>query len=546
VLQGLMMDDFPLTIQHILERMRGRNARAEVVTLLNADGDLRRATYGECAERVDRLAAGLRSLGVQPGDRVATFMWNCQEHLEAYLAIPTMGAVLHTLNVRLFDEQLEYIVNHAEDSVILVHDSLVPKLAPLADRFEGVRHFVLVGDGDAGALPNVVRYDDLLSAQDGGFDYPELDERMAAGLCYTSGTTGNPKGVLYSHRSTMLHTLSTCMGDALDVRGSDRVLPVVPMFHANAWGLPYGATLAGASLIMPAGFLAPEPLARLIEGERVTIAGAVPTIWMDLLRYADEHKPDLSSLRLVACGGAAVPRSLMQAFGERHDVPIVQAWGMTETSPLGAVAHPPAGVEGEDEWAYRTASGRVSAFVEARLVADDETLVPWDDESTGELEVRGPWIAARYFNDPTGDDKFRDGWLRTGDIASIDADGYIRITDRAKDVIKSGGEWVSSVELENELMAHPDVVEAAVIAMPHERWTERPLACVVLREGAATEPGELREHLLPRVAKWWIPDAFSFIDAVPKTSVGKFDKKVLRRQLADGELSVVDVEAART
>ncbi len=538
MLQGLMQDDYQLTLRHVLERMRTVYGDSEVVTL-RSHGDEQsktRASYGEVGEHIDRLCRGLESLGIGAGDRVATFCWNSQEHLEIYMGVPCMGAVLHTLNIRLFPEQLTYIVNHAEDQVIFVDDSLVPVLEKLAPTFDGVRHFVVIGDGDAGSLPNVVRYDELLESQQSGYEYPQLDERTAAGLCYTSGTTGNPKGILYSHRSNVLHAMGACMTETLGVSSRDRVLPVVPMFHANAWGLPYACALVGADMVMPGRFLQAEPLAKLIGEERVTFAGAVPTIWMDLLRYADEHKPDLSSLSFVMCGGAAVPESLMRGFEERHGVRIIQGWGMTETSPLGSVARPPKSAGKDEEWNYRTATGRISPLVELRLVDDDGNEVPWDGESTGEVEIRGPWVACDYYNDPSGADKFDDGWLRTGDIASIDERGFMRISDRAKDVIKSGGEWISSVELENELMAHPDVLEAAVIAKPDERWTERPLACVVLKEGVSCEAGELCSHLDGRVAKWWIPDEFAFIDEVPKTSVGKFDKKVLRKQLAEDSL----------
>jgi acyl-CoA synthetase (AMP-forming)/AMP-acid ligase II len=534
MLEGLMQDDYQLTLRHVLERMRGMSGHKEVVTL--GDDGVKRTSYAEVGERVDRLCRALESLGIGPGDRVATFMWNSQEHLELYMAAPCMGAVLHTINIRLFPEQLTYIANHAEDQVVFVDDSLVPVLEKVAPTFETVRHYVIVGDGDAGSLPNAIRYEDLLAAQEPGYDYPDLDERTAAGLCYTSGTTGNPKGVLYSHRSNVLHCIATCMADTIGMTGSDRVLPVVPMFHVNAWGLPYACVLVGAELVMPSRFLQAEPLAKLIESERVTITGAVPTIWLDVLRYADEHNPDLSSLRTVICGGAAVPESLMRAFEERHGVRIMQAWGMTETSPIAAVARPPENAEGEEHWRYRAATGRIVPLVETRLVGDDGEEVPWDGESTGEIEVRGPWIASDYFNDPSGAEKFHDGWLRTGDIASIDPEGFVRISDRAKDLIKSGGEWISSVELENALMSHPSVAECAVIAKPDERWTERPLACVVLAEGAPCSPDELCEHLSGQVAKWWIPDEFAFIDAVPKTSVGKFDKKVLRKQLAEGAL----------
>ena len=537
MLEGLMQKH-PLTLRHVLERMRSVYGDSEVVSLRRGGDGMTKtfATYAEVGDRVDRLCRGLESLGVKPGDRVATFAWNSQEHFELYLAAPCMGAVLHTLNIRLFAEQLTYVANHAEDYVVFVDDSLVPVLEKVAPTFETVRHFVVIGDGDAGSLPDVVRYDELLAAQDGGYVYPDLDEQAAAGLCYTSGTTGNPKGVLYSHRSNVLHAMGACMTATLGVSSEDRVLAVVPMFHANAWGLPYACAMVGADMIMPGPFLQAEPLARLIAEEKVTFAGAVPTIWMDLLRYADENHPDLSSLRSVVCGGAAVPESLMRGFQDRHDVRIVQAWGMTETSPLGSVAKPPKDASADEEWSYRTATGRISPLVEARLIGDDGNEVPWDGESTGEVEVRGPWIASDYYNDPTGAEKFHDGWLRTGDIASIDPRGYMRISDRAKDVIKSGGEWISSVELENELMSHADVLEAAVIAKPDERWTERPLACVVLKGGSSCTADELREHLGGRVAKWWIPDEFAFIDEVPKTSVGKFDKKVLRKHLAEGTL----------
>ena len=541
MLEGLVQNDHPLTLQHVLDRMRGMFGESECVTLTD-EGTIR-ASYREVGERVDKLAAGLQSLGVQESDRVATFCWNSQFHLEAYLAIPCMGAVLHTLNLRLFPEQLIYIVNHAQDKVIIVDDTLVPLIGEHAGKFETVEHWIVTGDKDCDTSQlgdNVLRYEDLLAGQEPGFDWPAIEnDHMAAALCYTSGTTGNPKGVLYSHRSALLHSVGACMRDSLSVGNADRILPVVPMFHANAWGLPYAAALCGADLIMPGRFLQAEPLAKLLVEEKVTIAGAVPTIWLDLLRYCDEHKPDLSNLRLVPCGGAAVPRKLMEGFQERHGVFICQAWGMTETSPLGSVARPPRGVdEGEEHWDYRTTAGRVSALVEAQLLDDDGNTVPWDGESTGELCVRGPWVASAYYEDVEGSKgKFDGGWLRTGDIAAIDSKGYIRISDRAKDVIKSGGEWISSVELEIEIMAHPKVREAAVIAKPDERWTERPLACVVIDEGESLSASELVDHLGPRVAKWWIPDEYAWIEEVPKTSVGKFDKKVLRARLEKGELT---------
>jgi fatty-acyl-CoA synthase len=541
MLEGLMQNDFPLTLQHARRRMRDCHPAAQVVTL--TEGGPVRASFGEVSERVDRLARALRRLGIGDGDRVGTFAWNNQRHFELYMAIPCVGAVLHTLNIRLFAEQLTYIVNHAEDQVIFVDDSVVPLLEPLAPTFKGVRHFVVMGDpahpGDTGSLPNVLRYEELLEeAGPGPYDYPELDERQAAALCYTSGTTGNPKGVLYSHRSICLHATASLMADNLGLSRREKVLVVVPMFHANAWGLPHAAALCGADLVMPDRFLQAEPLARTIEQERPTVVGCVPTIFADLLRYADSNEVDLSSLTNAVCGGSAVPRQLMKDFQERHGVCIHQGWGMTETSPVATFSDPPED-RGHDEryWDERALQGKPLPWVELRLVGDDGREVPWDGESTGEIEVRGPWIASSYYNDDSGEQKFDAGWLRTGDIAAIDEQAFVRITDRAKDVIKSGGEWISSVELENELMAHPDVVEAAVIAKPDERWSERPLCCVVLREGATATPQELIEHLRPRVAKWWLPDELAFIAEVPKTSVGKFDKKALRAMLTSGTLA---------
>ena len=535
-LPGLMQDDFPLTLHHIRRRMGTSSPDASVLTLAQP-GSVERATFTEVSERIDRLARALGRLGVEQGQRVATFAWNNQRHFELYFAIPCVGAVLHTLNVRLFEEQLTYIVNHAQDRVIFVDDSLVPVLEKLAPRFQTVEHYVVMGGGDSGSLPNVLRYEELMEeAGDGGFDYPEVDERQAAALCYTSGTTGNPKGVLYSHRSISLHSTATLIKDGLGLSRADRVLAVVPMFHANAWGLPHGAALAGADLLLPNQFLAAEPLAGFIAAERPTLMGCVPTIFADLLRFANEHpEVDLSSLTNATCGGSAVPRQLMRDFQERHGVNIFQAWGMTETSPVATFSRPLEGEHDERYWDVRAKQGRPLPWVELRLT-DDDGEVAWDGESTGEIEVRGPWIAARYFNDESGDEKFDAGWLRTGDIAAVDADGFVQITDRAKDVIKSGGEWISSVELENEIMSHPDVVEAAVIAKPDERWAERPLCCVVLREGASATAPELVEHLRGRVAKWWLPDEFAFLQEIPKTSVGKFDKKVLRGDLSEGSL----------
>jgi fatty-acyl-CoA synthase len=536
-LAGLMQDDFPLTLHHIRRRMSECSPEAEVLTL-SEPGVVERSSFAETSLRIDRLARALTGLGVEQGDRIATFAWNNRRHFELYIAIPCLGAVLHTLNVRLFEEQLIYIVNHAEDRVMFVDDSLVPLLERLAPSFETVEHYVVMGDGDCADLPNALRYEELLAdAGEGSFDYPELDERQAAALCYTSGTTGNPKGVLYSHRSISLHSTATLVRDGLGLSRADRVLAVVPMFHANAWGLPHGAALAGADLLLPDRFLSAEALAGLIELERPTLMGCVPTIFSDLLRYADQHPElDLSSLTNATSGGSAVPRQLMKDFAERHGVEIYHAWGMTETSPVATFSRPLDVAHDDAHWDARAKQGQPLPWVELRLRGEDGAPVARDGEATGEIEVRGPWVAAGYYGDDSTDQKFDDGWLRTGDIASIDAHGFVQITDRSKDVIKSGGEWISSVELENELMAHPDVVEAAVIAKPDPRWAERPLCCVVLRDGAKPDAAELVEHLRGRVAKWWLPDEFAFIEEIPKTSVGKFDKKLLRSELSDGAL----------
>jgi fatty-acyl-CoA synthase len=534
MLPGLMQDDFQLSLQHVLRRMRSFPTAGEVVTL--TDGGVTRASHGEVVARIDRLARGLATLGVARGERVGTFAWNSQRHLECYFAIPCVGAVLHTINLRLFPEQIAYVINHAEDRVVFIDDSLAPLLAPLAPSLQRVEHFVVMGDGPTGDLPRVLRYEELLAAAGEGLaDYPELDEREAAALCYTSGTTGNPKGVLYSHRSMTLHSAGVLMSGSLGVGADDRMLLVVPMFHVNAWGLPYAAALGGSTLILPGRHLTAEPLAKLIEGERATMMACVPTIYAELLRYADAHHPDLSSLRRAICGGATMPLALAQAFEERHGVPMLHAWGMTETSPMCTVARAPAGLDPEAEWAIRATQGRAVPFVDLRLVDDAGAEVAWDGSSTGEIEVRGPWIASAYYREDAPE-KFDRGWLRTGDIARVDSAGWVTITDRSKDVIKSGGEWISSVELENQLMAHPAVREAAVIAAPDERWSERPLACVVLEDGAAVSAAALVEHLRGRVPKWWLPEEFAFVAEVPKTSVGKFDKKLLRATLAEGRL----------
>ncbi len=530
------MQDRPLTITSLFQHSRRIYADSQIATFM---GDTcRRATYKEVGDRAERLAAALKRLGINEGDRVGTLCWNTQEHMEAYMAIPSMGAVLHTLNLRLFPEQLAYIINHAGDRIMIVDDSLVPLLARILPELKTVERYIVVGDGDASALGDALRYEEIIAAESLGFAWPEIDERAACAMCYTSGTTGNPKGVVYSHRSNWLHSLAVCAGFTFNLSEGDRILSIVPMFHANAWGLPYAGWMAGADFIMPNRFLHVDALCKLIEMERPTFSGAVPTIWNEVLRYSETHRVDLSSLRAIICGGSAVPRALMERFQQRFGVPIIQAWGMTETSPLAAIARPPKGSRPEEEFNWRAKTGRIRAGVELRLMDGDKEL-PWDAESVGEIEVRGPWITGSYYGDEDPA-KFHDGWLRTGDVGSIDAKGFIQITDRAKDVIKSGGEWISTVELETALMAHPDVIEAAVIGVPDERWDERPLACVVLRENSQTTAEQLRAFLADRVAKWWIPERWSFISEVPKTSVGKFDKKVLRARREHGELEIIE------
>jgi fatty-acyl-CoA synthase len=541
------MMDVPLTVTGIMRYGTTVYGGREVVTA--TDEGTRRRTYAEVGRRAAQLANALRSLGVDGDQRVATFMWNNSEHLEAYLAIPSMGAVLHTLNLRLDPAQLGYIASHAGDDVLIVDGTLVPLLAKVLPGIQGIRHIIVTSLADRtvpdytpleGEGHRVHGYEELLAAEPETFGWPDLDERSAAAMCYTSGTTGAPKGVVYSHRSAYLHSMGACMGNAFALSERDRVLPIVPMFHANAWGLPYAAVMAGADLIMPDRFLQAEPLVRLVQAERPTVAGAVPTIWNDVLRHVREHGGDMSSLRLVPCGGSAVPHALQEAYESELGVRILQAWGMTETSPLASVAHAPTGVTGERAWHYRDSQGRVFAQVEARVVGDGGTILPMDGEAVGEVEVRGPWITGAYYKD---DDpaKFHDGWLCTGDVGTIDSEGFIRLTDRAKDVIKSGGEWISSMELENLLMAHPDVAEAAVIGVTDERWGERPLAAVVLRPGGSVTAAELRDFLSSRVPRWQLPERWSFITEVPKTSVGKFAKTRMRDAYANGEYQVEEV-----
>ncbi|MUL78706.1 long-chain fatty acid--CoA ligase [Mycolicibacterium sp. CBMA 226] len=537
------MQDEPLSLATLLRY--GTTVHAEATVSTWTGDRTRPMSYGDLGVEAARLANALRGLGVEEGDRVGTFMWNNNEHMVVYGAVPAMGAVLHTLNIRLFPEQLIFVVNHAADKVIIVDASLIPMFTEYLPSLPTVRH-VIVANGDASALEapkgvEVHAYAELVDGQADHFTWPHIDERSAAAMCYTSGTTGDPKGVAYSHRSMYLHSMQVTSTNGMALSQADKALVIVPQFHAMSWGIPHAALMVGASLVMPDRFLQPEPITTILAAEKPTFAAAVPTIWNGLLTYLDANPQDISHLREVVVGGSAAAPALMHAFEERYQVPILHAWGMTETSPLGSVARPPASAEGRHRWAYRYTQGRFPSLVRARLVDGDGAIVASDGNSVGELEVRGPWITATYYSpddsaiDP---EKFRDGWLRTGDIGTITVDGFLTILDRSKDVIKSGGEWISSVELENAVMAHPAVAEAAVIGVPDDKWDERPLVAVVARQGTSVTVDELSDHLANRVAKWQIPDSWTFVDEVPKTSVGKFDKKVLRARFAQGDLTV--------
>ncbi|MFD3550909.1 long-chain fatty acid--CoA ligase [Streptomyces goshikiensis] len=545
------MQDVPLLVTRILRHGMTIHGKSQVTTW-TGEAEPQRRSFAEIGTRATRLANALRDeLGVQQDERVATLMWNNAEHIEAYFAIPSMGAVLHTLNLRLPPEQLVFIVNHAADRVVLVNGSLLPLLAPLLPHLPTIDHVVVSGVGDRSVLEGldvrVHEYEELLAGRPDTYAWPELDERQAAAMCYTSGTTGEPKGVVYSHRSIYLHSMQVNMTQSMGLTDKDTALVVVPQFHVNAWGLPHATFMTGINLLMPDRFLQPAPLAEMIEREKPSYAAAVPTIWQGLLAEVTANPRDLSSMKQVTIGGAACPPSLMEAY-DKLGVRLCHAWGMTETSPLGTMAHPPGGLSAEEEWPYRITQGRFPAGVEPRLVGPGGDFLPWDGESAGELEVRGAWIAGAYYGGAAGEpfrpeDKFSaDGWLKTGDVGVISADGFLTLTDRAKDVIKSGGEWISSQELENALMAHPEVAEAAVVAVPDDKWGERPLATVVLKEGATVDYVGLRAFLGQSIAKWQLPERWTLIEAVPKTSVGKFDKKVIRKQYADGELDVTKLD----
>lgn len=536
MLTGRMMD-YPLTLSYLLERV-GTMFPANTVVTRNHDGSMFRYTYGDYFRRTKQLANALTRLGVKQGDRVGTLCWNHHRHMEAYLAIPSMGAVLHTLNLRLHPNDLSYISNHAEDSVIIVDRSLLHLVEEFKGSVRSLRHVIVVPD-DGPTPAGYIDYEQFIGSGRDDFAYPRLDESAAAAMCYTSGTTGNPKGVLYSHRSTVLHTMAICMADTLGISERDVLLPVVPMFHVNAWGMPFAAALTGARMVFPGPNLQPETLLDLMSQEKVTLAGGVPTIWLGILALLDSNpgRWDLSAVRTMIIGGSAAPPAMIDGFQKRHGLTVTHAWGMTEMSPIGSLARLKDNMLNKadaDQLRIRSTQGYSVPFVEIRHTGDDGSILPWDGESMGELEVRGPWVAGAYYNSDEQADRFTaDGWFKTGDIVTINREGYLAITNRSKDVIKSGGEWISTVALENALMAHPAVLEAAVFAAVHPKWDERPLAAVVFKAGQSATKDELRATLEPNFAKFWLPDDYLVVDAIPKTSTGKFQKLTLRERYGD-------------
>ncbi|MEP7343857.1 MAG: long-chain fatty acid--CoA ligase [Gemmatimonadaceae bacterium] len=533
-MNGLMMD-VPLSTAAIIRRARLMHPGKAIVSR-KPDKTIYRTSYGECIDRAAKLASALRRLGVRPGDRVGTLAWNHWRHLEAYFAIPSSGAVLHTLNLRLHPDDIAFICNHAEDKVVLIDKVLWPLWEKVAPRVKVTHTIVMSDDGEV--PPGTLDYERLIADEPSAEEFADVPEHLAASMCYTSGTTGKPKGVVYSHRSMVLHAIGLALTDSFRLGESDTVLPVVPMFHVNAWGLPFICALAGCVQVHPGPHLDPGSLLELLASEKVTLTAGVPTIWLGILQKLDSAPKayDLSNLRTMVVGGSAAPESMMRGFKDRHGLNILHAWGMTETSPLGSISRLTSELEQADEatqWAYRAKQGRPAPLVEIRA-RGEHGIIPWDGTSMGELEVRGPWVAASYYNTTEGASSFTDdGWFRTGDIVSIDLHGYITIQDRAKDLVKSGGEWISSVALEGALMGHPAVAEAAVIAVPHAKWDERPFAVVVLKEGAVAEARDLRTFLMDKFAKWWIPDEVVIVAAIPKTSAGKFLKSALREQFKD-------------
>ena len=535
-MRGLMMD-YPLTLTQFFERTRRVYPKKVLGTRVPGVG-LEKLTYAAWADRTARLAAALARLGVKKGDRVGTLAWNSHRHLEVYFAAPMMGAVLHTVNLRLAPQDITYIVNHAEDQVLIADASLWPILEPIRKDLKTVRHIIMMKNAPGEELPpGSLDYEALLREAAPVTDWPRLDENDAAGMCYTSGTTGHPKGVVYSHRAVYLHSFVSSMADTFGVSERDVILHIVPMFHANAWCVPFAGVLNGATQFFGGPNPQPRDIIEMIHNERVTFVGAVPTVWIAIHAILEkEPQWDISSVRCIPIGGSAAPRSLLEIFDKKYGANMLHAWGMTEMTPLGTTCRLKSYMEAlpdEERYAIKAKQGFAVAGVDLRIVDEAGREQPWDGKSVGEIQVRGPWIASGYYNNPAGAAQLTaDGWFRTGDVAAIDSEGYVQITDRTKDLIKSGGEWISSVDLETTIMGHPKVLEAAVIAVPHERWQERPLACVVPKPEYkdSLTAQEILDYLAPRVAKWWLPDEVTFIEAVPKTSVGKFDKKVLRER----------------
>ncbi len=535
-MKGLIMD-YPLTLTQFFERTRKLFHRKTMATRVPGVG-LQRYTYADYADRVCHLAAALGTLGLKKGDRVGTFAWNSHRHMEVYFAAPLMGMVLHTVNIRLSSQDVTYIVNHAEDQVLILDASLWHLIEPIRKDLKSVKHFIVMKDSpDAQIPPGTLDYEALLADAKPVETWPKLEETDAAGMCYTSGTTGHPKGVVYTHRGVYLHCFASSTVDVLGICERDVILHIVPMFHANAWCVPFAGVMNGSTQIFGGPNPQPRDIIEIVHNERVTLVGAVPTVWIAIQGILEkEPQWDISSIRCIPIGGSAAPKSLLELFDKKYGAYMLHAWGMTEMSPLGTVCRPRSYTDSlpeEERYNIRAKQGAPVAGVDMRIVDDAGKVQPWDGKSVGEIQVRGPWITSGYYNNPAGAAQFtEDGWFRTGDVASIDPEGYVQITDRTKDLIKSGGEWISSVDLETTIMGHPKVLEAAVIAVPHEKWQERPLACVVPKpeyRGQLTAQ-EILDYLAPRVAKWWLPDEITFIEAVPKTSVGKFDKKVLRER----------------
>ena len=532
MLDGLMQPS-QLTIGSIFERMRTIYPDGIVTS---PEGSI---PYGDVADRILRLCTVLTErFGIRPGDRVATYGFNSRRHFELYYAVPMVGAVIHTVNVRLFPEQIEYIVNHAEDRVVFFDGDLGEALACIAPRLNTVEAYVAMGPVSGSGPSPLFDHDELVAEAPRATSLPDVPESAACGLCYTSGTTGMPKGVLSSHRGMWLHSLAQCSFDALALRESDRAFPVVPMFHAFAWGLPYSAPMTGAELVFHGADNSASNIGRILQDERVTITAAVPTIWKELLPYLQRGAFEVPSLRGIYVGGSAVPQPLIEAY-DALGLRVVQLWGMTETGPLACVSYPRRPHRTYDNamtFELRAKTGTIMPGVELRISAPDGEVLPWDGKAVGEIEVRGPWIAGAYYNDDSSAEKFHDGWLRTGDMAFVDPDGVFKIVDRAKDLVKSGGEWISTVELEGLLLGHPDVRDAAVVGVRSQRWDERPVAVVVPRGDVTPTLESIRDYLTPHVAKWWLPDDVVVVEEIPKTSVGKLDKKVLRVMFADREL----------